>query len=251
MGKRQLVVFLIAVLLFGLFSLVYSAQVIADLKMFYQDPRQALNTELVLRPQDDGVLTPTVNQIELATVQQAVEQRLENLYLAGTYKVVTQGEELIVKLPHSENIPYVASVISSVGEIEFIDGGTESPPIGRSIQTVTHANSQPDVYQTLFSGQDIEAAESPNSATGQIFYRLTLQPAAVDRLAAFIETQPNGYICMAVDGQVLNCSLMYHWSDNTIEILPGLSSGEILSLADLAIFLDSGPLSIPLTAEIR
>jgi preprotein translocase subunit SecD len=103
----------------------------------------------------------------------------------------------------------------------------------------------------LFTGQEVEAAELPDSATGQIFYRLTLQPTAADRLNAFIETQQNGYLCMVMDGQVLNCSLMYHQSGNTVEILPGLSSGTILSLADLAIFIDSGPLPTPLKAEIR
>jgi len=44
---------------------------------------------------------------------------------------------------------------------------------------------------------------------------------------------------------------MYHQAGNTIEILPGLSSGTFLSLADLAIFLESGPLPEPLQAEIR
>ena len=30
---------------------------------------------------------------------------------------------------------------------------------------------------------------------------------------------------MVMDEQVINCSMMHHWSGNTVEILPGLSSG--------------------------
>lgn len=240
MRKRHLIIFLLALLLFGLFSVSYSAQVIADLRIFYQDPREGLEIEVVLRPQAPA----GANEIDLTTAQQTVERRLNNLYLAGTYTVVPRDNQLIVKLPHDQNIPYVAVVISSVGDIEFIDGGLESPPIGQ-------AGAPSQIYQTLFSGQEIESAEPPNSATGQIFYRLTLQPAASERVATFIQTQPQRYICMVVDEQVLNCSVMYHQAGNTIEILPGLSSGTFLSLADLAIFLESGPLAEPLQVEIR
>ena len=240
MRKRHLIIFLLALLLFGLFSVSYSAQVIADLRTFYQDPRDGLEVDVVLKPQTSA----GTNQIDLATTQQTVERRLHNLYLAGTYTIVPQNNQLIVKLPHDQNIPYVALVISSVGEIEFIDGGKDSPPVGQTA-------ASPQTYQTLFTGQEIESAEPPDSAAGQIFYRLTLQPAASERLATFIQTQPQRYICMVVDGQVLNCSVMYHQAGNTMEILPGLSSGTFLSLADLAIFLESGPLPEPLQAEIR
>jgi preprotein translocase subunit SecD len=119
------------------------------------------------------------------------------------------------------------------------------------VRTSPQADPQENVYRTLFVGQEIEAAKLPDSTTGQIFYQLTLQPAAAKRLTTFVETEPDGYICMVMDGQVLNCSVMYHQSGNTIEILPGLSSGTGISLADLAIFLKSGPLPMPLEAEIH
>lgn len=251
MRKRHLIIFLLALLLFGLFSVSYSTQVIADLRTFYQDPRGAPGVEVVLRPQAGNGAPNGVNQIDLATVQQTVERRLNNLYLAGTYTVLNRDDQLVVQLPHDQNIPYVASVIASVGEIEFIDGGKETPPLGQTVPSVSATDAPPQIYQTLFTGREIEAAEPPNSATGQIFYRLTLRPAASDRLATFIQTEPQRYICMVVDRQVLNCSVMYHQTGNTIEILPGLSSGASLSLADLAIFVESGPLPGPLQAEIR
>ena len=249
MGKRQLVVFLVALMLFSLLSLAYSSQVIADLKQLYQDPRTTLGAELILRPQTAD--TSLTAQTDLATIQEAVSQRLGHLYLAGTYSVTTEDDRLVVNLSHSENLPYVASVVSSIGEIEFIDGGGDSPPIGQTVRTATQANQDQNVYRILFTGQEIKAAKLPDPATGQIFYQLTLQPAAAERLAAFVKTQSGGYICMVMDGQVLNCSVMYQQSGHTIEILPGLSSGTGISLADLAVFLESGPLPVPLDAEIR
>ena len=249
MSKRQLLVFFIALLLFSLLSLLYSSQVIADLKQLYQDPRATLGAELILRPQ--AADTSIAAQTDLATIQEAVSQRLGHLYLAGTYSVIAQDDRLVVNLSHSENLPYVASVVSSIGEIEFIDGGADSPPIGQMIHTAPQADPNQNVYRILFTGREIESAKLPDSATGQIFYQLTLQPAAAERLTAFVETEPGGYICMVMDGQVLNCSVMYQQSGQTIEILPGLSSGTGISLADLAVFLESGPLPVPLNAEIR
>lgn len=249
MSKRQLSVFFIALLLFSLLSLLYSSQVIADLKQRYQDPQVTLGAELILRPQ--AADTSVAAQTDLATIQEAVSQRLGHLYLAGTYSVTAEDDRLVVNLSRSENLPYVASVVSSIGEIAFIDGGTESPPIGQAVQTSPQADPQANVYRTLFTGREIEAANLPDSTNGQIFYQLTLEPAAAERLATFVETEPGGYICMVMDGQVLNCSVMYHYAGNSIEILPGLSSGVGISLADLAIFLESGPLPVPLEAEIH
>jgi hypothetical protein len=48
---------------------------------------------------------------------------------------------------------------------------------------------------------------------------------------------------MVLDAQVINCSAMYHQTDNTLEILPELSSNSAISMTDLALFLYSGPLS--------
>jgi len=39
---------------------------------------------------------------------------------------------------------------------------------------------------------------------------------------------------------------MYHWSGTVVKILPDMGSGANISLADLAIFLESGPLPAPL-----
>jgi preprotein translocase subunit SecD len=247
-GKRYLLIFGLTFLSVSLLGLAFGAQVLADLTSLYHNSGVALDAELVLSPRS-GSQTESQEGIEgipLTLAQQVVDQRLDSLRLAGAYQVMPQGDQLLVKLPQTENMPYISLILSSVGEIEFIDGGVESPPLGQFI-----AGHGVSAYQTLFTAQDIRSVAPPDSATGQIFYQLELEPSASERLLRFTETAQNSYICMVLDGQVLNCSAMYHLSGNTLEILPGLSSDTVISLADLAIFLESGPLPVPFLVKIQ
>ncbi|MEW5959956.1 MAG: hypothetical protein AB1801_19725 [Chloroflexota bacterium] len=243
MGKRYLLIFMFSFVLIGVFGLTLGGQVLADLKTVYQNPPAALSAELVLSPKPvSEVGSRGVEGVPLAVARQVMDQRLDSLRLAGAYQVIPQGDQLLVILPQSENMPYIASVLSSVGEIEFIDGGLDSPPLGQFVNSGA---------QTLFTSREIQSVAPPDSAAGQIFYQLTLTPAVVKRLHSFVDRPRPAYICMVLDGQVLNCSLMYHLSGNILEILPGLSSGTAMSLSDLAIFLASGPLPVPFDVEIR
>jgi preprotein translocase subunit SecD len=210
-----------------------------------------LGVELILIPDPIISSTTATEEIKLLQAQQVVARRLGKLRLAGSYNVVIQDDQLVARLPDSENMPYIASVVSSVGEIEFINGGDISPPVGRRVKTAAQANPERNIYQTLFTGQEVETAMLPDPAAGQIFYQLTLKPATVERLSSFVKTQAGYYVCMVMDEQVINCSMMHHWSGNTVEILPSLSSGVAISLADLAVFLDSGPLPMPLKVVTR
>ncbi len=245
MDKKLVIIFVVALALFGALSLGYSHQVLADLKTFYlsaEEPR----AELVLEPQPPTDLPAAAQQAHLLKNQQIVTRRLDQLHLAGAYDVTIENGRLVVKLPDSENMAYITFVISSVGEIEFINGGQVSPPLG---QLLNRAADQDNSYPTLFTAQELESVALPDPATGHIFYRLVLKPEPVvmEKLAEFVETQPGYYLCMVMDDQVLNCSRMYHLAGNTIEILPELSSSSPANLTDLAVFLDSGPLTMPLT----
>jgi hypothetical protein len=48
---------------------------------------------------------------------------------------------------------------------------------------------------------------------------------------------------MVLDEQVINCSTMYHQTNQNLEILPELSAGDAVNMTDLEVFLYSGPLS--------
>jgi hypothetical protein len=237
MGKRFLTgLIVVQILVIGI-GMMTGVQALADLKQSYIVSSTQFQTGLILQP---VAAYNTVLEADLLKTQAVIDQRLDSLSLTGDYEVLTRGGQLQVNLPRLENMQYVVSVLSSVGDIEFISAGNDAP-VGQQFPAPATRNT----YQTLFTGADIASAELPNASTGQIFYRLTVMPTAAARLTSFIQTQPEGYICMVMDRQVLNCSQMYHWNGQSLEILPDLSSGDVLSLADLSIFINSGPLPTP------
>jgi preprotein translocase subunit SecD len=232
-------IFIIVLVLVGLLSLIYSSKSLADL-ILTPLPADNFNVGIILRPlagaQPEGVLV---------TAGQVVNRRLAQLNLSGRYVVLNQPGQLAVSLPNNDQTPYMLKLITHVGQIEFIDGGI-TPPLAHEVQTGSQADPVHGVYQLLFAGQEVEDVAPPDSVSGQIFYRLTLNSAAATRLT---QTQTGHYICMVMDKQVIHCSSLYHINGNTLDILPHLASGTSVSLADLAIFLESGPLPAPLTIE--
>jgi hypothetical protein len=247
--KWRATIFAITLLLIGALSLFYSSKALADL-LFYPTPADALKTSIVLKPNPAVSSDATLMEADLLEARQVVAQRLDQLNLPGSYQLVNQSGQLTITLPESENTPYIINIVTHVGKIEFINGGLESPPLGRPVKTgLQAASSEQNVYPTLFIGQEVEEIVPPDSTTGQIFYRLTLNSVAAKRFTDFVEAQPGAYVCMVLDRQVINCSVMYHLTNNTLDILPNLGSSTMVSLADLAIFLESGPLPLPLRVE--
>ena len=173
--------------------------------------------------------------------RKVVAQRLDQFNAAGSYQLVVQHGQLSLTLPATEQTPYIVDLVSRVGQIEFIDGGATSPPLGRWVRQ--------NEYNVLFTTHDVEAVTPPNTETGQIFYRLKLTSAGSQKMGEFVTNQSDHYICIVIDQQVINCSSMYHLTDDTLDILPSLGSGNMINLNDLAVFVKSGPLPISLSVE--
>jgi hypothetical protein len=236
-GKKwRASIFTGALLLVGLLSLVYSTRALADL-IFLPVPVEVYQTRVILSPD----FSSDVDASELIEAREVVAQRLDQLNVPGPYQLVVHNDHLILTLSSTEQTPYIVDLVSHMGQIEFIDGGAASPPLGRWVQN--------DGYDVLFTAQDIEVVTPPDTETGQIFYRLSLTPSGSQRMAEFAAGQNDHYVCMVIDRQVINCSSMYHVTGNRLDILPSLGSGHMISLNDLAIFVESGPLPIPLKVE--
>lgn len=237
MFKKQFAI-LVMLCLIGMVSLVYGSRALADLSVF--DPADnVFETKLVLAP---DTIIPNNQEIELIAARPIIAQRLDRLELNGPYNLVIRHGLLEVTLPRGQNLPYIASVITSVGEIVFINGGTASPPVGEQVKLGVRSDDQ-QTYPILFTSREVTNIAPPDTGAGQIFYQLTLEPAAAERFAGFVRANPGSFICMVLDQQVINCSAMYHQSGSHIEILPELSSASVISMSDLAVFLYSGPLS--------
>jgi preprotein translocase subunit SecD len=245
MGKKwRASIFTVVLLLIGLLSLVYSTRALADL-IFYPVAIEGFQTQVVLHPKPAAGV---ISAADLSEARAVVARRLDQLQMPGSYRLIAENGQLSLTLPATEQTPYVIDLVSHVGQIEFIDGGTNSPPLGRWVQT--HAQpAVPDAYRVLFTAQDIEAVTPPDTEAGHIFYRLSLTASGQQRVADFVAGGQGNYVCMVIDQQVINCSSMYHLSENTLDILPSLGSGNMISLNDLAVFVESGPLPVPLAVE--
>lgn len=237
MFKKQIAILAILLML-GLVSLFFGSRALADLSVF--DPADTVfETKLVLAP---DTVFPSNQEVELIAARPVIARRLDKLDMGGSYNVVIRDGQIEVTLPQGINIPYIASVITSIGEIAFINAGKESPPVGEKVNLGIRSGDQPS-YPILFTSREVEEVAPPDSASGQIFYRLTLEPAAAARVDSFAAENPGAYICMVLDEQVISCSAMYHQAGQNLEILPELSNGQAMNMDDLAIFLHSGPLS--------
>ena len=247
MMKRQFAMFLVVSVVIAVWGLLYASQVVSDLTLLYPTTIDIPGTKIVLSPNNLDSATNT-SCLEVQEAQRVVAQRLEQLNLQEDYGVAIQGNHLEVILSHNENIPYLIRVMTRRGQIEFIDGGHVSPPIGRVVKTGPESISNQNVYQTLFTGRQITTIIPPDTESGDIFYQIELQPAAVERLSNFTRTKTKAYTCLVIDKQVINCSKMYHLSGNTLDILPNLGAETGLTVTDLALFLKSGPL--PMLLEV-
>lgn len=244
--RRQLVIFTGVFLVIVLLGLLYSSRVIADLTVLYPTAVDLSGAKIVLRP---GTVTSAQMPYHLVVEDagRVVSKRLEQLNLKGYYQVTVEDNQLEVTVPPTENVNQLVNIISQTGQVEFINGGKQMPPVGQKVATETFpAAVDGEIYPVLFAGADINTVIPPDAGAGEIFYQIELKPQAAERFSRFVENHAGAYICLVIDQQVVSCSTMYHWANNTLDILPNLSSGTGLSLSDLAIFLNSGPLPVSL-----
>ena len=236
-------------LLVGLLSFAFSSRALANLSTFYPTTGEALGTELILNPDISTITVDDTLELNLLDAEQVVAHRLAQLNVPQPYQVVRHQGQLVVTLPERADTPYVNSVIAHVGQVKFIDGGEVAPQVGQKIQTGAASTPDQAIYHTLFTGEEVLEVSSPNTGAGQIFYQVRLQAAATERFTEFAWGPSKNHICIVLDEEVISCSAMYHWEQDTLEILPHFSSGSVVSMADLAIFLESGPLPLPLEIQ--
>jgi hypothetical protein len=244
--KRQFAIFLVALLVLAAVGLTYGPKVAADLFVLRPITIDAPGTKIVLRPEQPVGMSPEARRHYLLDAQRVVTHRLQLLQPIESSRVMLEQGQLKVVLSGRENMAHLVNIISRVGEVEFVDGGLASPPVGQRIQTGSDTIPAQNLYQTLFTGAEIAEIIPPDSDTGYIFYQITPQPAAAKRVAQFLDRRVTEYICLVIDKEVTNCSKMYYWSGNTLDILPNLNDNADVNLADLAIFLKSGPLPLSL-----
>jgi len=93
------------------------------------------------------------------------------------------------------------------GAIELVEGGTEFLPVGKKIKTGEIARPDLGIYETVLKPHHFVMAEAHLRHNKPIIeFRLT--PEGDARLAAHTSVQSGYYLCLVVDGRVVNCPIL-------------------------------------------
>jgi hypothetical protein len=128
-------------------------------------------------------------------------------YTRGLEGWQVRDGRLEVRLAPGVSPLWVAREAMRPGVIELVEGGTEFLPIGKHVQTGAIAQPDLGIYETILESHHFVTAEvSLRSGRPVIEFRLTPQGDA--RLAAHTYGQPGYYLCLVVDGTVVNCPIL-------------------------------------------
>jgi hypothetical protein len=201
--------------------------------------------------------TPTV--IELEATQPAdweeillagsvLHQRLRLWYpqSSGFLDWESKGNRLIVSIPPDVPVDWVVTEANRVGLVEIVEGGTEYVPLGSVVETGPQAEPANGVYQAVLEPDHFAAVDARLGKNGQPVIEFVLTPAGDALLADHTARQRGYYLCLALDGQIVNCPILRTPLKNrrgAIELTgeAGLDDARIL-----AMLLRSGPLPVPL-----
>lgn len=93
------------------------------------------------------------------------------------------------------------------GAIELVEGGTEFLPIGKQIKTGDAARPELGIYETVLNPRHFVMVQAHLRYNRPVIeFRLTPQGDA--RLAAHTSVQGGYYLCLSVDGRVVNCPIL-------------------------------------------
>ncbi|MGQ9500468.1 MAG: SecDF P1 head subdomain-containing protein [Anaerolineae bacterium] len=133
------------------------------------------------------------------------------------------------------------------GMIELVEGGTEFLPIGKRIKTGKIARPDLDIYETVLESHHFVMAEAYLRYNKPVIeFRLTPQGNA--RLAAHTEMQSGYYLCLSVDGKVVNCPILRTPLVERHGLMELSSNATLAHARAWAALLRSGPLPVTLRA---
>jgi preprotein translocase subunit SecD len=133
--------------------------------------------------------------------------------------------------------PAIAMVETArVNQIELVDCGTQFLPVGSRVKTGPHAVPEQGVYQVVLTDSDFESVEAQLREEDHPIIEFTLTPTGDAQLVAHTAELRGYYLCLVVDGQVVNCPILRTPLTNrqgTIELTGDATLEDALKLAIL------------------
>jgi hypothetical protein len=208
-------------------------------------------------PWFDGV-TPTMLAFEatgpatLADLGQAGDVLRERLH-AWYPQVVTQlgwtvhrreaDDVVIATVPPGVPASWLVTEAGHIGLVELVEGGTEFLPIGRRVKSGRVPQPELGIYESVLTAEHFVAAQA-YLRRGQPVIEFALTPEGGARIANHTGRERGYYLCLLVDGEVVNCPILRTPLAGTCGFIE-LTGRATLEQADrLAGFLRSGPLPV-------
>lgn len=187
-------------------------------------------------------------QADLWAAGQVLRQRLSAYPFPYNAQpaLAVQGNQLVVSLPAGVEPSVVVAEASRVGQVEIVDGGTEFLSVGSTVRTGPRAIPDQSVYQAVLTSAAFEALEAKLTDKGRPSIKFTLTPAGDARLAAHTAELRGYYLCLVVDGQVVNCPILRTPLTDRQGVIELTGDATFDDARMLATLLSSGPLPAPL-----
>ena len=156
-----------------------------------------------------------------------------------------ESDRLVVSLPPGVPAEWLVTEATRRGLVELVDGGTEFLPLGRRVQTGPAPRPDVGVYEVVLSPTHF-VTTTARLQGGHPAVEFLLTPEGDARLAAHTRHERGYYICVLIDGRVVNCPLLrtpLTERRGEIELTGTATLGQARLLAMLLV---SGPLPVTL-----
>lgn len=190
--------------------------------------------------------TQSASQEDIAAASEVLEQRLSS-YLQGDARLALAvgSNRLTVSLPSGVEPSVVVAEASRIGQVELVDGGAEFLTVSSMVKTGPRAIPDQGVYQAVLTSADFEAAEARLGDKGRPVIEFVLTSAGDARLAAHTAELRGYYVCLAVDGRVVNCPVLRTPLTDRRGTIELTGDATLSDARMLAVLLRSGPLPVP------
>ena len=152
---------------------------------------------------------------------------------------------LVVTLPPEVPAQWLVTEAARIGSVEMVEGGTEFLPLGRHVETGPLPRPELGVYEAVLTQAHFVAADA-HLRRGQPVIEVVLSPEGDARLSAHTARQHGYYLCLLVDGEVVNCPIVRTPLADRHGFIELTGAATLQQARALAGLLRSGPLPVAL-----
>lgn len=156
-----------------------------------------------------------------------------------------QSGRLVVTLPPDVPPEWLVQEATRRGAFELVEGGTQFLTPGRRVQSGPEPQPELGIYEVVLSPTHFISATA-RLEHGRPAVAFLLTPEGDARLAAHTGRQRGYYLCILIDGEVVNCPLVRTPLTERSGVIELTGAATLEQARRLAMLMLSGPLPVTL-----